>query len=140
MNTFLVIKVIHIISVITWMAALFYLPRIFVYHATKKVGTDTSETFKTMEDKLLSLIANPSLVIVWISGLFLFGYKELEVWLVYKMFLVLAMTLFHFYLRNVQKKFSEDQNIKSERFFIIINEIPSVLLIGIIILVVFQPK
>ncbi|MDG2061043.1 MAG: protoporphyrinogen oxidase HemJ [SAR86 cluster bacterium] len=140
MNTFLVIKVIHIISVITWMAALFYLPRIFVYHATKKVGTDTSETFKTMEDKLLSLIANPSLVIVWISGLFLFGYKELEVWLVYKMFLVLAMTLFHFYLRNVQKKFSEDQNIKSERFFRIINEIPSVLLIGIIILVVFQPK
>tara|TARA_B110000014_G_scaffold264187_1_gene263921 strand:+ start:21969 stop:22391 length:423 start_codon:yes stop_codon:yes gene_type:complete len=140
MNTFLVIKVIHIISVITWMAALFYLPRIFVYHATKKVGTDTSETFKTMEDKLLSIIANPSLVIVWISGLVLFGYKELEVWLVYKMFLVLAMTLFHFYLRNVQKKFSADQNIKSERFFRIINEIPSVLLIGIIILVVFQPK
>ena len=122
------------------MAALFYLPRIFVYHATKKVGTDTSETFKTMEDKLLSIIANPSLVIVWISGLVLFGYKELEVWLVYKMFLVLAMTLFHFYLRNVQKKFSADQNIKSERFFRIINEIPSVLLIGIIILVVFQPK
>ena len=140
MNVFLALKVVHIISVITWMAALFYLPRLFVYHSTKEAGSDASETFKIMESKLFSVIANPSLVLVWISGLILFSYKGLEIWLILKMFFVLGMTLCHFYLRLVQKNFQADKNVKSERFYRVINEVPTVLLVIIVCLVVFQPR
>jgi len=140
MNTYLIFKTIHIISVITWMAALFYLPRLFVYHSTKEAGSDSSETFKVMESKLLKIIANPSLVLVWISGLVLISYKGLEVWLVLKMFLVMGMTLFHFYLNFLRKGFENDANMKSEKFFRVINELPTILLLIIVILVVFQPR
>ena len=140
MNTYLIFKTIHIISVITWMAALFYLPRLFVYHSTKEAGSDSSETFKVMESKLLKIIANPSLVLVWISGLVLLSYKGLEVWLILKMFLVMGMTLFHFYLNFLRKGFENDANIKSEKFFRVINELPTILLLIIVILVVFQPR
>ena len=139
MNTYLGFKTIHIISVITWMAALFYLPRLFVYHSTKEIGSDSSETFKVMEAKLLKIIANPSLIFVWISGLVLLGYKGLEIWLILKMFLVLAMTLFHFYLNFLRIGFENDINQKTEKFFRIINEIPTILLLVIVVLVVFQP-
>ena len=139
MNTYLVFKTIHIISVITWMAALFYLPRLFVYHSTKEIGSDSSETFKVMEAKLLKIIANPSLIFVWISGLVLLGYKGLEIWLILKMFLVMAMTLFHFYLNFLRIGFESDTNQKTEKFFRIINEIPTILLLVIVVLVVFQP-
>ena len=140
MNTFLVFKTIHIISVITWMAALFYLPRLFVYHSTKEIGSDSSETFKIMESKLLKIIGNPSLVFVWISGLVLLGYKGLEIWLVLKMFLVMGMTLFHLYLNFLRKRFENDANEKSEKFFRLINELPTILLLIIVVLVVFQPR
>ena len=140
MNTYLIFKTIHIISVITWMAALFYLPRLFVYHSTKETGSDSSETFKVMESKLLKIIANPSLVLVWISGLVLLSYKGLEVWLILKMFLVMGMTLFHFYLNFLRKGFENDANMKSEKFFRVINELPTILLLIIVILVVFQPR
>ncbi|MDA7601813.1 protoporphyrinogen oxidase HemJ [Gammaproteobacteria bacterium] len=140
MNTFLVFKTIHIISVITWMAALFYLPRLFVYHSTKEIGSDSSETFKIMESKLLKIIGNPSLVFVWISGLVLLGYKGLEIWLVLKMFLVMGMTLFHLYLNFLRKRFENDTNEKSEKFFRLINELPTILLLIIVVLVVFQPR
>ena len=122
------------------MAALFYLPRLFVYHSTKEAGSDSSETFKVMESKLLKIIANPSLVLVWISGLILLSYKGLQVWLVLKMFLVLGMTLFHFYLNFLRKGFENDANMKSEKFFRVINELPTILLLIIVILVVFQPR
>jgi len=140
MNTFLVFKTIHIISVITWMAALFYLPRLFVYHSTKEIGSDSSETFKVMESKLLKIIGNPSLVFVWISGLVLLGYKGLEIWLVLKMFLVMGMTLFHLYLNFLRKRFENDANERSEKFFRLINELPTILLLIIVVLVVFQPR
>ena len=140
MNTYLIFKTIHIISVITWMAALFYLPRLFVYHSTKEIGSDSSETFKIMESKLLKIIGNPSLVFVWISGLVLLSYKGLEVWLVLKMFLVMGMTLFHLYLNFLRKGFENDANMKSEKFFRVINELPTILLLIIVVLVVFQPK
>jgi len=140
MNTYLIFKAIHIISVITWMAALFYLPRLFVYHSTKGIGSDASETFKVMESKLLKIIANPSLILVWISGLALLSYKGLEIWLVLKMFLVMGMTLFHFYLNFIRVSFEADSNTKSEKFFRVINEIPTVLLLIIVVLVVFQPR
>ena len=121
------------------MAALFYLPRLFVYHSTKEIGSDSSETFKVMEAKLLKIIANPSLIFVWISGLVLLGYKGLEIWLIIKMFLVMAMTLFHFYLNFLRIGFENDINQKTEKFFRIINEIPTILLLVIVVLVVFQP-
>ena len=140
MNTYLIFKTIHIISVITWMAALFYLPRLFVYHATKEIGSDSSETFKVMESKLLKIIANPSLILVWISGLVLLNYKGLEIWLILKMFLVMAMTLFHFYLNFLRVNFENDSNQKTENFYRVINEVPTVLLILIVVLVVFQPR
>ena len=140
MNTYLIFKTIHIISVITWMAALFYLPRLFVYHSTKGIGSDAAETFKVMESKLLKIIANPSLILVWISGLALLSYKGLEIWLVLKMFLVMGMTLFHFYLNFLRVSFEADSNTKSEKFFRVINEIPTILLLIIVILVVFQPR
>ena len=140
LNIFLIFKTIHIISVITWMAALFYLPRLFVYHSTKEVGSDSSETFKVMESKLLKIIGNPSLVFVWISGLVLLGYKGLEIWLVLKMFLVMGMTLFHLYLNFLRKRFENDANEKSEKFFRLINELPTILLLIIVVLVVFQPR
>ena len=140
LSIFLIFKTIHIISVITWMAALFYLPRLFVYHSTKEIGSDSSETFKVMESKLLKIIGNPSLVFVWISGLVLLGYKGLEIWLVLKMFLVMGMTLFHLYLNFLRKRFENDKNEKSEKFFRVINELPTVLLLIIVVLVVFQPR
>ena len=140
LNIFLIFKTIHIISVITWMAALFYLPRLFVYHSTKEIGSDSSETFKVMESKLLKIIGNPSLVFVWISGLVLLGYKGLEIWLVLKMFLVMGMTLFHLYLNFLRKRFENDKNEKSEKFFRVINELPTILLLIIVVLVVFQPR
>ena len=121
------------------MAALFYLPRLFVYHSTKEIGSDSSETFKVMEAKLLKIIANPSLIFVWISGLVLLGYKGLEMWLILKMLLVMAMTLFHFYLNFLRIGFENDTNQKTEKFFRIINEIPTILLLVIVVLVVFQP-
>jgi putative membrane protein len=122
------------------MAALFYLPRLFVYHSTKEIGSDSSETFKVMESKLLKIIGNPSLVFVWISGLVLLGYKGLEIWLVLKMFLVMGMTLFHLYLNFLRKRFENDKNEKSEKFFRVINELPTILLLIIVVLVVFQPR
>ena len=140
MNTYLIFKTVHIISVITWMAALFYLPRLFVYHSTKEIGSDSSETFKEMESKLLKIIANPSLILVWVSGLVLLSYKGLEIWLIFKMFLVMAMTLFHFYLNFLLIGFENDSNQKTENFYRVINEIPTVLLLGIVVLVVFQPR
>ena len=140
MNTFLAIKALHIVSVITWMAALFYLPRLYVYHSTKETKSDASETFKIMEKRLLSLIANPSAVVVWVTGLTLISYKALETWLILKIALVLGMTIFHLYLWYILKVFSLDKNTKSERAFRVLNEIPTILLLAIIYLVVFQPK
>jgi putative membrane protein len=92
-----------------------------------------------MESKLLKIIGNPSLVFVWISGLVLLSYKGLEIWLVLKMFLVMGMTLFHLYLNFLRKGFENDANMKSEKFFRVINELPTILLLIIIVLVVFQP-
>ena len=140
LNIFLIFKTIHIISVITWMAALFYLPRLFVYHSTKEVGSDSSETFKVMESKLLKIIGNPSLIFVWISGIVLLGYKGPEIWLVLKMFLVMGMTIFHIYLNFLRMRFENDVNEKSEKFFRVINELPTILLLIIVVLVVFQPR
>ena len=137
---FLTIKTIHIVSVIAWMAALFYLPRLFVYHAKYNNESYINSVFKVMESKLYGVIATPSMIIVWISGLALIYYLGVEKWLLLKLFFVFLMTLFHFFLFFSLKRFEKDLNQYSERFFRIMNEIPTILLLIIVSLVVFQPN
>ena len=122
------------------MAALFYLPRLFVYHAKHNNEKYLDSVFKIMESKLLGVIANPALVIVWLSGISLIYYLGIQPWLIIKMIFVFLMTLFHLFLFFALKKFENNLNNYSERFYRIINEVPTLLLVIIIILVVFQPE
>jgi putative membrane protein len=122
------------------MAALFYLPRLFVYHAKHNNEKYLDSVFKIMESKLLGVIANPALIIVWLSGISLIYYLEIQPWLIIKMIFVFLMTLFHLFLFFALKKFENNLNNYSERFYRIINEVPTLLLVIIIVLVVFQPE
>lgn len=135
------IKAIHIISVIVWMAGLFYLPRLFVYHAASKPGSEQSETFKVMERRLLRVIMNPASIVVWITGPYLAWAWDmyLDGWLITKFVLVVALTALHHALAIWRKQFAEDRNRHDQRFYRIINEVPTVLLIAIVILVVVKP-
>ena len=143
MNLYLIIKSLHLIAVISWMAGLLYLPRIFVYHAETIDNEDKSNTFKIMEKKLFLYIMNPSMVLSWIFGLLLLhsiGLDSLkEFWLIVKLTLVTSLTFYHFYLFSCLKKFSENNNTKSPKFFRYINEVPTILLIAIIFIVIFKP-
>ena len=136
---FLWIKAIHIISVITWMAGLLYLPRLFVYHSDKEIKQNTSNTFKVMERKLYRFIMNPSVALVWITGLILFYYSGIENWLLVKIAFVILMTFFHIFLGQCLRDFFADTNKYSSRFFRIINEVPTIIMIIIVFLVVLQP-
>jgi len=135
------LKAFHIIAVVAWMAALFYLPRLFVYHAEAPAGSDRSETFKIMERRLLRMIAGPASIAVWILGLWL-AY-ELDAWsqpwLHAKLLLVVLLTGFHHFCAAMVKKFAADANTRSAKFYRIVNEVPTLLLIGIVILVVVKP-
>ena len=136
---FLWIKAIHIISVIAWMAGLLYLPRLFVYHSDKEIKQNTSNTFKVMERKLYRFIMNPSVALVWITGLILFYYSGIETWLLVKIAFVILMTFFHIFLGQCLRDFFADTNKYSSRFFRIINEVPTIIMIIIVFLVVLQP-
>ena len=143
MDFYLWAKALHIISIITWMAGIFYLPRLFVYHADTKIGTDKSETFKIMERRLLKAIMNPSMIIAWILGLtlaFHFGIWEPDaIWLHIKFLLVAGMTIYHMYLAKCVKVFAADKNEKSHKFYRVLNEVPTLLMLGIVILAVVKP-
>ncbi len=143
MNTYLLFKALHLIAVISWMAGLLYLPRIFVYHSENSNNEDKGDTFKLMEKRLFFYIMNPAMILSWIFGLLLLhsiGIDSLkEFWLIVKLILVIALTFYHFFLFTCIKKFSENNNIRSPKFFRIINEVPTVLLIAIIFIVVFKP-
>lgn len=134
-------KSLHIISVVAWMAGLFYLPRLFVYHTTAEIGSDKSETFKIMERRLLKAIMAPSMMATWIFGLWLVylldAYSDL--WFMLKFSLVILMTVYHVMLSRHVTKFALDQNKNSERYFRIINELPTLLMVAIVFLVVFKP-
>jgi putative membrane protein len=136
---FNIIKTIHIFSVISWMAGILYLPRIFVYHADKKIKKETSETFKIMERKLYQYIMVPSFLITWISGIFMVHYLGLNKWLIIKFFFVILLTAYHFFCQKLLSNFALDKNVFSSRFFRFINEIPAVIILIIIFLVVFKP-
>jgi protoporphyrinogen IX oxidase len=141
MGGYLWIKAAHIVSLIAWMAALLYLPRLFVYHAEAAPGSEMSETFKVMERRLLRLIGNPAMVATWVFWLWLmFGYVGwTHGWLHAKLALVAMLTIYHHYLARWRKDFAEDRNTRDARFYRIANEVPTALMIGIIILAVIKP-
>ena len=146
MNTYLLFKSIHLIAVISWMAGLLYLPRIFVYHSdavkNNKSG-DLISTFKVMERRLFIYIMNPAMIVSWIFGILLIhtiGVDNLSfVWLQLKLIFVLLLTVYHFFLFQCLCKFNDNSNSYTSKFYRIINEIPTVLLIVIILVVVFKP-
>ena len=143
MNSYLFFKALHLIAVISWMAGLLYLPRIFVYHSETFENEEKNKTFKIMERRLFLYIMNPSMVLSWIFGLLLLhsiGLSSLkEFWLITKLILVVSVTIYHFFLFECLKKFNEDRNKHTPKFFRIINEVPTVMLIAIIFIVVFKP-
>ena len=143
MNYYLLFKSLHLISVISWMAGLLYLPRLFVYHAETTNNKEKKETFKLMEKRLFIYIMNPAIILSWLFGILLIHSIGLEsfshLWLQLKTSMVLLLTLYHFFLFYCLKKFSQDYCKYSPKFYRIINEVPTLLLIGIIFIVVFKP-
>ena len=143
MNSYLLFKSLHLIAVISWMAGLLYLPRIFVYHVENLKDKNSSLIFKTMERKLYFYIMTPAMVLTWVFGLILISSLGFEIfsttWIKLKLLLVIILTLYHFYLSRLLGDLKLDQNTKSSKFFRIINEVPTILLILIVFIVVFKP-
>ena len=143
MNAYLTFKALHLIAVISWMAGLLYLPRIFVYHAETKENERQSETFKLMEKRLYFYIMNPAMVLSWVFGILLIHSQGISslvlLWMKIKIGLVIILTAYHFYLLAILKDFQVDNNTKSSKFFRIINEVPTILLIIIIFVVIYKP-
>ena len=136
------VKAFHIIAVISWMAGLLYLPRLFVYHAESAKGSQQSETFKIMERRLLKYITTPAMVVSWALGLYLaFSVVDWDVddWFHLKLVLVVLLSAYHGALAKWTKQFAEDKNTHSARFYRVANEIPTLLMIGIVILAVVRP-
>ena len=143
MNYYLLFKSLHLISVISWMAGLLYLPRIFVYHAENSDDRKISDVFKIMEKKLYYYIMTPAMILSWIFGLLLIhsiGFQQLgQTWMLLKIIFVIFLTLYHFYLGKTLNQFKFDQNTHSDKFYRLINEIPTILLILIVFVVIFKP-
>jgi putative membrane protein len=143
MNSYLLFKSLHLIAVISWMAGLLYLPRIFVYHVENLRDENTSLIFKTMERKLYFYIMTPAMILTWVFGLILISNLGIEIlstlWIKLKLLLIILLTSYHFYLSKPLSDFNLDQNTKSSKFFRIINEVPTILLILIVFIVVFKP-
>ena len=135
------IKALHVIAVISWMAGLLYLPRLFVYHCEAEVGSKQSETFKVMERRLLKAIMDPAMIVAWLAGLYLAwsGHWFSSGWLHGKLALVILLSGVHGFFSRCVKDFAADRNTRSQRFYRLINEVPTVLMIGIVILVVVKP-
>lgn len=140
-NFYLFIKSLHIVSFTAWMAAMFYLPRIFVYHSEKKLNVDTYKKFLIMEKKLIRIIMTPAMIVTWVLGLLLilFNSDLIETWLLIKMFFVIAMSGVHGFFVYCFKQFKINKNKYDSKFYRFINEAPTVLLIIIVFLVVFRP-
>jgi len=135
------IKALHVIAVIAWMAGMLYLPRLFVYHCGAEVGSKQSETFKVMERRLLTAIINPAMIVTWGAGLWLAvesGHYR-SGWMQAKFVLVVILSGVHGLFVRWTREFAEDRNTRSSKFYRVINEIPTVLMIGIVILVIIKP-
>ena len=135
------IKALHVVAVISWMAGMLYLPRLFVYHTGAETGSKQSETFKVMERRLLKAIMNPAMLVSWLAGLYLIfaGHWQSAGWLHGKLLLVLVLSGVHGFLSRCVKDFAADRNTRNHKFYRIINEVPTVLMIGSVILVVVKP-
>ena len=135
------LKALHIISVIAWMAGMLYLPRLYVYHCGAKPGSELSETFKAMERRLLRAIINPAMTATFVFGLWMAWLGDLwgEHWFQAKLALIIAMSALHGFLSRWQRDFAADANKHSARFYRFMNEVPTLLLIGIVMLVVLKP-
>jgi len=138
------VKAFHIIAVISWMAGLLYLPRLFVYHSECSEIGDKSETFKIMERRLLKAIMTPAMLVSWILGLtLLLAYDTVSIasdaWFHAKLALVILLSIFHMYLGGIVRKLAVDDNAHSTRFYRYLNEVPTVLMVGIVILVIVRP-
>jgi len=135
------IKALHVIAVISWMAGMLYLPRLFVYHCEAEIGSKQSETFKVMERRLLKAIINPAMIVTWLAGIYLAwaGHWYLSGWLHLKVLLVLVLSGVHGFFVRCVKAFAADRNPYSQKFYRIINEVPTVLMIVIVLLVVVKP-
>ena len=143
MNTYLLFKSLHLISVISWMAGLLYLPRIFVYHSQNSSKPIVTEVFKVMEKKLFFYIMTPAMILSWLFGLILIheiGFQQLgQTWMILKSIFVVILTIYHFYLGKILSQFRLDLNKHSHKFYRVINEIPTLLLILIIFVIIFKP-
>ncbi|QWG18506.1 protoporphyrinogen oxidase HemJ [Bradyrhizobium sediminis] len=135
------IKALHVIAVISWMAGMLYLPRLFVYHCDAETGSKQSETFKIMERRLLKAIINPAMIVTWLAGLYLAwsGHWLLAGWFHVKFLLVIVLSGVHGFFARWVKDFAADRNTRSRKFYRIINEVPTVLMIGIVVFVIVKP-
>ncbi len=138
------VKAFHVIVVIAWMAGMFYLPRLYVYHVGAAPGSELSETLKIMENRLLRFIINPAMIATWVLGLILiFGFDVIDMrtagWLHVKLTAVVLLTIFHIMLARWRKDFAADRNTRSAGFYRVMNEVPTVLLIIIVIMVIVKP-
>jgi len=131
----------HVISVISWMAGMFYMPRLFVYHCRLEAGSDASEMFKEMERKLIRIIINPAMTLTWIFGCCLAFSQDLwgDHWFQAKFFFVTVMSGFHGYLSIWRRQFARDENKHSEKFYRMVNEIPTLLMFAVVFLVIMKP-
>mgnify|MGYP000129466718 FL=1 len=143
MNSYLLFKSLHLIAVISWMAGLLYLPRIFVYHVENLNDQNSSSIFKTMERKLFFYIMMPAMILSWIFGFILILTIGIDIfftlWVKLKLLFVILLTIYHFYLCKLLKDFNLNRNTKSSKFFRILNEVPTILLILIVFIVIFKP-
>ena len=140
-NIYLFIKAVHIISFTAWMAGMFYLPRIFVYHSEKKLDINTYRKFLIMEKKLIKIIMTPAMLATWLLGFALILISNnIEVWVLFKIIFVILMSACHGFFIKCYKDFYNRTNKHSDKFFRIVNEIPTILLTIIVLLVVFKPS
>ena len=141
---YLTLKALHLIAVISWMVGLLYLPRIFVYHADVKTDSETYNIFTTMELRLMRYIMNPAMIATWIFGIwlvYLAGHEiAMQLWMQIKLILVILLSGFHGFLSKCRKNFYNKVNSKSPKFYRIINEVPTVILIIIVFFVIFMPN
>ncbi|WP_440619186.1 protoporphyrinogen oxidase HemJ [Candidatus Pelagibacter sp. HIMB1493] len=143
MNTYLLFKSLHLIAVVSWMAGLLYLPRIFVYHVENKEKKETNDIFILMEKRLYNYIMRPAMLLTWAFGLiliYLIGFEVFSnLWMQIKLVLVLFLSIYHKYLGKCLQALKNEKNTRSSKFFRIINEVPTVILIIVVFLAIFKP-
>ena len=141
MTAYLWIKSLHVVSIIAWMAGLLYLPRLFVYHCGAAAGSEMSETFKVMERRLLRAIMTPAMILAWITGLTLAvqaGFFTAG-WMHFKLLLVLIMSGAHGYMSRCVRTFAADANTRSHKFYRVLNEVPTLLMLAVVVAVIVKP-